>query len=131
MKTDYEKIDYYNVGIEAIDVIEKLDMRFCPASAFKYLYRSNNVRPKGDIISDLNKALYYLRRMIPIFKINKKDNIANAQKYIDLLDSTLFSTAIYDAIRYTLYASTCSSFTVYKNNIEAAMSAIEQELMNY
>ena len=129
MRTDYGRINYYNVcKIEAIEIIEALHLHFSCGNSFKYLYRSNNVRPKGDIISDLNKALYYLRRMLnkPILNSN-----SNTDFYLKQLDSSLFSENIYQAIVNVLQAGTCYDIVLYKNYTEEAILCIEAELNEY
>jgi len=128
MRKDYEKINYYNVcTVEAIDVIEALNLHFSCGNAFKYLYRSNKVRPKGEILDDLNKAIYYLNRMLnkPRLNLNIKTD-----RYIDSLDSSLFSAATYDAMKHTLYAGTSDSLEDYRYRIYEAIKAIEYELFN-
>lgn len=128
MRKNYEKIDYYNVGVEAIEVIEALHLQFSCGNAFKYLYRSNNVRPKGEILSDLNKTIYYLRRMLnkPILNITR-----DADKYLKMLNSSLFEETIYNAICSTLYAGTTSDLIMYKQYIEEAILYIEDEISEY
>lgn len=128
MRKNYEKIDYYNVGVEAIEVIEALHLQFSCGNAFKYLYRSNNVRPKGEILSDLNKTIYYLRRMLnkPILNIAR-----DADKYLKMLNSSLFEETIYNAICSTLYAGTTSDLIMYKQYIEEAILYIEDEISEY
>lgn len=128
MRKDYEKIDYYNVGVECIDVIEKLYLHFSCGNAFKYLYRSNNIRPKGEILSDLNKTIYYLNRMMNKPRLNPSNNTI---KCIALLDSSMFSPLIYSAIEYTLHAGTSSDMALYRYYIEEAISAIEAEISAY
>lgn len=128
MRKDYEKIDYYNVGIEAIEVIEGLHLLFSCGNAFKYLYRSNNIRPKGEIISDLNKTIYYLKRMANRPRFN---NSSNTEAYLKKLDSSMFSEPIYSAICNTLRGGTTSDMIMYKSYIEEAIVDIEAELSEY
>ena len=129
MRTDYERINYYNVcTIEAIEVIEALQLHFSCGNSFKYLYRSNNIRPKGDIISDLNKALYYLRRMLHKPMLNSN---SNTDYYLKQLDNTLFSERIYLAIENTLYAGTCYDMLMYKTCVQEAILCIEAEISEY
>jgi len=127
MLSDYEKIDYYNVGIECIDIIEGLNLHFSCGNAFKYLYRSNNIRPKGEVLDDLNKALYYLNRMLNKPRLNSS---TKTQKYVEGLDESLFTNPIYDAIKYTLQAGTSSDLESYRYTLYEAIKAIEYELFN-
>lgn len=129
MRTDYEKVNYYNVcRLEAIEMIEALHLQFSCGNSLKYLYRSNNVRPKGEVVSDLNKTLYYLRRMLnkPILNITR-----DADKYIKMLDSSLFKESVYNAICNTLYAGTTSDLVLYKHYIEEAIAYTEDALNEY
>ena len=128
MRKDYEKIDYYNVGVECVDVIEKLHLHFSCGNAFKYLYRSNNIRPKGEILSDLNKAIYYLNRMIGRPRLNP---VSGTDKCIALLDPSMFSAPIYSAIERTLHAGTSTDMSLYKYYIEEAISDIKSEISEY
>lgn len=128
MRKDYEKIDYYNVGIECIDIIERLYLHFSCGNAFKYLYRSNNIRPKGEVLSDLNKTIYYLNRMLGRPRLNP---VSGADACIALLDSTMFSTPIYNAIEHTLYAGTSTDLALYKYHIQEAIYDIEAEISEY
>jgi len=128
MRKNYEKIDYYNVGVECIDVIEKLHLHFSCGNAFKYLYRSNNIRPKGEILSDLNKAIYYLNRMLGRPRLNA---VSGTDKCLSLLDSNMFSAPIYSAIESTLYAGTSTDMSLYKYYIEEAIYDIEAEISEY
>lgn len=44
---------------ECIDAIERLDLGFAAGNVIKYLWRAGE---KGDVLEDLEKALWYLRR---------------------------------------------------------------------
>lgn len=125
MRKDYEKIDYYNVGIECIEVIEALHLQFSAGNAFKYLYRSNNVRPKGDVLHDLNKTIYYLNRMLNKPRLNSCNN---TEKYLGLIDQTMFSEHIFGAIENTLFAGTSNNLVTYKSYIQDAILDIETEI---
>jgi len=126
---DYEKIDYYNVGMECIDIITELNLNFCEGNAFKYLYRSNIVRPKGDVLHDLNKTIYYLNKMYANMKKNIK--YKDPDYYMDHLDSSMFSYNIYSAMRYVLH-SACSTDTAEKMTfIENAKNMLEDEIELY
>jgi len=129
VSTDYEKINYYNVcKIECIDIIEALKLSFNCGNAFKYLYRSNNIRPKGEVISDLNKALYYMKRMLNKRILNSNNN---AEKYLEMMDSSLFSESIFSAITSLIFAGTSSDIVLYTSYIEEAILNIECELSEY
>lgn len=45
-------------GVECIDLVERLP--FCPGNAIKYLWRADL---KGDRLTDLKKALWYVERV--------------------------------------------------------------------
>lgn len=129
MREDYENINYYNVcTMEAIEVIEALHLQFSCGNALKYLYRSNNIRPKGEVISDLNKTIYYLRRMLNKPRLNVSQD---ADKYLKMLDSSLFNEQIYNAICNTLYAGTTSDIIMYKHYLEEAIAYIEDVISEY
>ena len=51
-------------GIECIEVTRL--MRFCGGNSFKYIYRAGN---KGDLIQDLEKAIFYAREAEKIGEI--------------------------------------------------------------
>lgn len=51
---------HYKQGkVEAIDLIESYNLNFNLGNAIKYIARCNY---KGDKISDLNKAIWYINR---------------------------------------------------------------------
>tara|TARA_Y100000034_G_scaffold135990_1_gene210144 strand:+ start:790 stop:1002 length:213 start_codon:yes stop_codon:yes gene_type:complete len=53
---------HYNAGdIEAIDVIDDWDLGFYEGNVVKYIGRS---RYKGNRLQDLEKALWYLQRLV-------------------------------------------------------------------
>ena len=52
---------YKSGGIEAIDVIEAFDLGFCLGNTVKYVLRAGR---KGDAVTDLKKARWYLEREI-------------------------------------------------------------------
>ena len=127
---DYEKINYYNVSsIECIDIITELNLNFSEGNAFKYLYRSNNVRPKGDVLHDLNKALYYLNKMSQ--NTRKTIKYKDPDYYMNNLDSLMFSVNVYCAMREILY-SACTTDLVHKQvQIKEAINYIEYEIAMY
>ena len=61
--------DHYNKGIEVIDFIESCDMDFNTGNAIKYLSRH---KYKGKPIEDLNKAKWYIERLIQNLQENHK-----------------------------------------------------------
>jgi hypothetical protein len=69
LPADYEHVvhpRHYNEhpsGVECIDVVEFVP--FNPGNAFKYLYRRG---AKGNLIQDLEKALWYVRREVERLK---------------------------------------------------------------
>jgi hypothetical protein len=52
---------YTRGGIECIDVIEAWGLGFCLGNALKYIARAGH---KGDAITDLRKARWYLERRL-------------------------------------------------------------------
>lgn len=52
---------YTKGGIEAIDVIEAWELGFCLGNALKYIARAGR---KGDVITDVKKAVWYLNRWL-------------------------------------------------------------------
>ena len=49
-------------GFEVMDIIEAYDLGFCDGNVIKYVLRWKN----KDGLQDLNKALWYLNRMIAV-----------------------------------------------------------------
>lgn len=89
--------DYYNVaGVEAIQVITKTRMSFCEGNAFKYLYRCNNINPKGSKVEDLKKARYYIQYILndPIRSLHDY----NGERYIGMINQEIYDTDIYEAM---------------------------------
>lgn len=62
---------YYRTGIECIDYIESHQMDFFQGNAIKYLTR---FRMKGKPIDDLEKAKWYIERLIKQEKEGKNEN---------------------------------------------------------
>lgn len=61
---------HYNVGkIEVIDAIEDWDLCFCAGNVIKYVARHKH---KGKHIEDLEKAKWYLERLIQQQKSEKE-----------------------------------------------------------
>jgi len=61
---------HYNTGrIEVIDVIDDWSLGFYEGNIVKYVARSNY---KGSRLQDLEKASWYLSRLIEIEKVKKK-----------------------------------------------------------
>jgi hypothetical protein len=50
---------YCGASSQPIDIIEEFDLNFCLGNAIKYILRCNK---KGEKKSDLEKAIWYLRR---------------------------------------------------------------------
>lgn len=61
----YNTIDhpphYTSNGMEAIDVVEAFDLGFNLGNAIKYILRAGR---KDDVVTDLEKAIWYLSRQI-------------------------------------------------------------------
>lgn len=54
--------EHYHPGTyEAINVIEAWNLGFCLGNAVKYISRAGH---KGDVVQDLEKAIWYIRREI-------------------------------------------------------------------
>ena len=87
---------YYNVaGVEAYDIMDATLMYAFECNAFKYLYRCNNVLPKGSTLDDLIKAKHYVLKMI---ESPKHIRVNNGERFITLLNKDVFNANIYDAI---------------------------------
>lgn len=56
---------YQGAGIEVIDVIESFNLGFCLGNAVKYILRAGK---KEDFVEDLEKARWYIDRMIERYK---------------------------------------------------------------
>lgn len=121
------KKDYYNVcGIECEKVILQTKMNFSVGNSFKYIYRCNTILPKGSIIEDLNKAIYNLENAIK-YHTNTYSGKINADKYINLLDSSAFSENLWNALVAILRGHADAMYmpdTMY----ELAISLIQEEL---
>tara|TARA_Y100001963_G_C6785437_1_gene452415 strand:+ start:2683 stop:2991 length:309 start_codon:yes stop_codon:yes gene_type:complete len=61
--------DHYNKGIEVIDFIESWEMDFNTGNAIKYISRH---KYKGKPLEDLNKAKWYVERLIQKLQENHK-----------------------------------------------------------
>lgn len=60
---------HYNVGrFEVIDVIDDWNLDFCLGNAVKYIARAGH---KGDRVTDLQKAVWYLNHEIENTEKNK------------------------------------------------------------
>lgn len=61
MHSEVNNPAHYNGGTpEAIDFIEQNKYSFSIGNVFKYILRCNRITAKGEVIKDLNKALWYL-----------------------------------------------------------------------
>ena len=130
LNKDYEKLNYYNVSsIECIDIITELNLNFSEGNAFKYLYRSNNVRPKGDILHDLNKSIYYLNKMYE--NMRKTIKYKDPEYFMEKLDPSMFSENVFEAMRLTLYSACQTDLTIKQLQIEEAKDLIENEIELY
>lgn len=52
---------YQGKGFEVIDIIEDFNLNFCLGNAIKYILRAGR---KGDRVTDLHKAIWYIEREI-------------------------------------------------------------------
>jgi hypothetical protein len=120
------KRDYYNMaGVECEEIILHLKMDFSTGNAFKYVYRCNNIMPKGNIVEDLKKSIYNLRNSIK-YSIGYRSTLG--KKYVNLLDESVFSENLWNAIQSILLGWSdpyCS-----ENMFEDAIRYIELELKN-
>lgn len=72
MKEAVNHPDHYNMGkIEVIDAIEDWDLNFCEGNVVKYVARH---RYKNEPLEDLEKAKWYLDRLIAKMKDRIKKN---------------------------------------------------------
>lgn len=70
---------HYNTGkIEVIDAIEDWGLDFCEGNVIKYVARAKH---KGNELEDLNKAHWYLERLIERKMIEKHENPNISPKY--------------------------------------------------
>jgi hypothetical protein len=67
---------HYTKGIECADYIESHEMDFFQGNAVKYLTR---FKLKGNPIQDLEKAQWYVKRLIDI-ELTKKNDILLAKR---------------------------------------------------
>lgn len=122
------KRDYYNIaGVEAEDIMDATLMYAFESNAFKYLYRCNNVIPKGDVLGDLLKAKYYLIKML---ESPKHIRINNGERFIQLLDSTVFNNHIYEAICEIITAVSVAGSN-YILSTRNALEYVENEITRY
>lgn len=122
------KKEYYNVaGVEAYDIMDATLMYAFESNAFKYLYRCNEVLSKGDRPGDLKKAKHYLLKML---ESPKHIRINNGERFIKLLDESVFSYYIYDAIceLITAVAIAGSNYEVCTRN---ALESVQNEIDRY
>lgn len=121
------KRSYYNVaGIECEKVILQIRMDFSVGNAFKYIYRCNNVLPKGSFEEDLNKAIYNLENAIK-YHTNTFSGRQNADKYINLLDSSAFSENLWNALLCILRGHADNTY-IPETMYTLAIEMIKQEL---
>lgn len=122
------KKQYYNVaGIEAYDIMDMTLMYAFESNAFKYLYRCNEVLPKGNRLEDLKKAKHYVLKMI---ENPKHLRIDNGERILAVLDRSVFSTNIYDAICEIITAVAIAGSN-YIHCSENALEYIQREIDRY
>lgn len=122
------KKEYYNVaGIEAYDIMDATLMYAFESNAFKYLYRCNEVLPKGDRLGDLKKAEHYLIKML---ENPKHIRVNNGERFIKLLNPSVFSNDIYNAICeiITGVAIAGSNYSICTTN---ALEYVRNEISRY
>jgi hypothetical protein len=119
---------YYNLGgYEAIDFIEQLDMSFNEGNVFKYLYRCNNLNPKGSIREDLEKALFYAKRAFNHTGISGFGRRPTYKLYfLDNLNKEAFNKNIYFAL-VSLIEAICDR-SIYEDRITSVIQFILAEL---
>lgn len=121
------KRSYYNVaGIECEKVILRTKMDFSVGNAFKYIYRCNNVLPKGSFEEDLNKAVYSLENAIK-YHTNKFAGKISVDKYINLLDSSAFSENLWNAL-VAILKGHADSMYIAEDMYVVAIECIKKEL---
>lgn len=127
--TKYSDVDYYNIaGMEAIDVIEILEMTFSEGSAFKYLYRCNSILPKGEVIKDLNKTIYYLERCLARRARFIKTN--RAKYCLEQINPQVFDEDIYAAI-FEIIEGVGASEVDYETSLRSALEIIRNVIKRY
>ncbi len=118
---------YYKVGgVQAIDIIEDLDMLFAEGNAFKYLFRCNRYNPKGEIVEDLEKAVFYLKRAMSTNIVNSILKI-NPFWYIEKIDINAFSENIYKALCRLIEAKAATG-SERRSIIASALKLVLEEL---
>lgn len=119
---------YYNVaGVEAYDIMDATLMYAFESNAFKYLYRCNNVLPKGDRLEDLKKAKHYLLKMI---ESPKHIRVNNGERFIKLLDGNVFDFNIFSAICEILTAVAIAGSN-YQECTNNAIAYVQEEIDRY
>jgi len=122
------KKQYYNVaGIEAYDIMDITLMYAFESNAFKYLYRCNEVLPKGNRLEDLKKAKHYILKMI---ESPKHIRINNGERVLAMLDSRVFTNDIYAAISEIITAVAIAGSN-YIHCAENALEHIQREIDRY
>lgn len=72
---------YYNSGgIEVIDIIEQWKLGFHSGNALKYICRAG--RKSEDPVEDLEKALWYIRRLAETARVSKQSRFKKVFKHI-------------------------------------------------
>jgi hypothetical protein len=119
---------YYNLGgYEAINFIEQLNMSFNEGNVFKYLYRCNNLNPKGPVKEDLEKALYYAKRaMQHTATVEMYRKPTYKLYYVDNLNKDAFSENIFFAL-ISLIEAICEP-NLYEDSITSVIQFILAEL---
>ena len=120
---------YYEVaGVSAEDVIDGMNMLHREGAAIKYLFRCNNIAPKGDIVEDLKKCKHYLSRCLKYDYIPVRDYTASY--WLDRIEPAVFDQNIYNAI-YEIILAVGGVGEKYLDRIETAIEFIDDAINKY
>ena len=120
---------YYSVaGIEAEEVIDGMNMLHREGAAVKYLFRCNNILPKGEVLEDLKKCRHYISRCLQFSPPPFREN--NAAFYIDRINIDAFSPEIYNAL-YEILSGVGDATANYQECMESALDFINDALERY
>lgn len=121
---------YYDIsGVSAEDVIDGMNMLHREGAAAKYLFRCNNVSPKGEIKEDLKKCRHYLSRCLK-YKDNGIVRDYSASYWISKIDQSVFDVDIYNAL-FELIMAVGEPGASYEGCISNALDNVNNAIERY
>ena len=120
--------DYYDIsGVSAEEVIDGLNMLHREGAATKYLFRCNNVMPKGNIAEDLRKCRHYLERCLQ-YPAPIRNNTASY--WISKINPEVFDIDIYSAL-FEIITAVGELGANYQGSINNAIDYVNNAIKKY